>query len=255
MGRNRKPPPLPRDPFDAWGDVPTDQRGERKRLARIVARNGRGIANYRAFCRELGGACHEASWALYERIRIHPSAVVAELEKFRETMAAARQALASPAFDLKEILNEQVASERYDPPEDSPWRQIEPRRLDLFPPSWEERAAWTGRELAYHEHVAAKALGAIDRPSHDRRPDDVTQDLVRCLIELWRAQTGCTQTLTTNPYTLKKRGDFLEFREEVITPIWRGRELQPPSIEAFVRDYCYPLVKDKIRPKKRPFNP
>jgi hypothetical protein len=209
-------------------------------LARIVARNGRRIANYRAFCRRLGGACHEASWWLYERIRTHPSAVVAELEKFREIMAAAREALASPAFDLKEILNERVASERDDLPKDSPWRQIEPPGLDLSPPSWEERAAWTGRELAYHEHVAAKALGAIDRPSPDRRPDDVTQDLVRCLIEPWRAQTGCTPTLITDPYTQEKRGDFLEFCEEVITPIWRGRGLQPPSVEAFVRNHCYP---------------
>ena len=62
MGRPKKPiaPPPPRDPFAAWGDVPTDQRAERKRLARIVARDGRRIANYRTFCRELGAAYHES---------------------------------------------------------------------------------------------------------------------------------------------------------------------------------------------------
>jgi hypothetical protein len=242
MGRPKKPiaPPPPRDPFEAWGDVPMDQRAERKRLARIVACSGRHIANYRAFCRGLGAACHEANWAIYERTRIHPSAVVAELEKFREAMAAAREVLASPTFDLKEILNERVASEGDDLPEDFPWRQIEPPGLDLFPPSWEERAAWTGREVAYHEHVAAKALAAIDKPGPGRRPDDVARDLVRRLAELWRAQTGCTPTLITDPYTLEKRGDFLEFCEEVIRPIWQGRGLQPPSVEAFVRDYCYP---------------
>jgi hypothetical protein len=219
--------------------VPTDQRAEVERLASIVTRDGRCIAGFQAFSEDLGAACHEANQALYERNRIHASAVVAELETFRQAMSAAREALATATFDLKEILNERVASEGDDLPEDSPWRQIEPPGLDLFPPSWEERAAWTGRELAYHEHVAAKALAAIDKPGPGRRPDDVAQDLMRRLIELWRAQTGRAPTLTTNPYTKEKRGDFLEFCEEVITPIWQARALAPPSVKDFVKRLLY----------------
>jgi hypothetical protein len=156
-------------------------------------------------------------------------------------MAAAREVLASPAFDLKEILNERVASEGDDLPEDFPWRQIEPPGLDLFPPSWEERAAWTGREVAYHEDVAAKALAAIDKPGPGRRPDDVARSLVRRLGELWRAQTGRAPTLITDADTQEKYAHFLAFCEAVITPIWRNRGLEPPCTEAFVRDYCYPL--------------
>lgn len=61
MGRSKKPiaSPLPRDPYEAWGDVPSDKRSERKRLARIVAGNGRRIANYKAFCLE------HKPWASY----------------------------------------------------------------------------------------------------------------------------------------------------------------------------------------------
>ena len=95
MGRPKKPSVSPpqRDPFEAWGDVPSDKRSERKRLARIVARNGRGIANYRAFCRELGGACHDANSGLYERLRYEQDAVAAGLNDFRQKIADARKAL------------------------------------------------------------------------------------------------------------------------------------------------------------------
>ena len=95
MGRPRKPTasPPPRDPFEAWGDVPSDKRSERKRLARIVARNGRRIANYRAFCRELWNACHDADRDLYERLRYEQTAVAAVLNDFRQKIADARKAL------------------------------------------------------------------------------------------------------------------------------------------------------------------
>jgi hypothetical protein len=243
MGRPRKPtvPPPPRDPFEAWGDVPTDQRAERKRLARIVARNGRRIASYRTFCRELGRACHEVNGAIYERTRYDHPAAASGLEDFAQKMADACEALRNPGADVAEALHSVVAAEGNDPPKDSPWRHLEPRELTLFPPSWEERAEWGVRLLADFERWAKTARDAIGTRGRGRPQDDVARTLVRRLGEIWRAETGRAPTLITDADTQEKYGDFLAFCEAVITPIWRNRGLEPPCTEAFVRDYCYPL--------------
>ena len=241
MGRPRKPTVPPRDPFEAWGDVPTDQRAERKRLARLVARKGRRIASYRTFCRELGRACHEANWALYERLRRDPSARAVILEDRREKAVAFRKALATPAHDADEPLSDAMALDARNPPKEAfPWQLLEGPPDGLFAPRLDDRADWLVRAVADYERWATKALADIGKSAPGRRPDEVARNLVRRLGELWRAQTGCAPTLITDPYTLEKRGDFLEFCEEVITPIWRNRGFEPPCTEAFVRDYCYP---------------
>jgi hypothetical protein len=244
MGRRKRPIafPPPRDPFEAWGDVPTDQRAERKRLARIVARNGRRIANYRAFCRGLGAACHEANWALYERLRHDPSARTAILEDRLEKASAFRKALAAPAHDADEPLSDAMALDARNPPKEAfPWQLLEGPPDGLFAPRLEERTDWLVRAVADYERWIAKALADIGKPGPGRRPDDVTRNLVRRLGEVWRAQTGRAPTLITDADTQEKYGAFSEFCEAVITPIWRNRGLEPPCIKAFVRDYCYPL--------------
>jgi hypothetical protein len=133
-----------------------------------------------------------------------------------------------------------MASEGRDSPEGSIWPLLEPRGLDLFKPSWEERGAWIDKALADCERWAALARTGIDTPSAGRPADDVARTLVRRLGEIWRTQSGQAPTLITDPYTLEKRSDFLNFCEQLIAPIWRGRGLTPPAVVAFVREYCYP---------------
>lgn len=221
--------------------MPTDQRAEVERLASIVTRDGRCIADFEAFSEELGAACHAANWALYERLRPDPSAKTAILEDRLEKVSAFRKALAAPAHDADEPLSDAMALDARNPPKEAfPWQLLEGPPDDLFAPRLDDRADWLVRAVADYERWAANALADIGKPAPGRRPDDVARNLVRRLGELWRAQTGCAPTLITDPYTLEKRGDFLEFCEAVITPIWRNRGLEPPSIEAFVRDYCYP---------------
>lgn len=242
MGRPKKPiaPPPPRDSFEAWGDVPTDQRAEVERLASIVTRNGRCIADFHAFSEELGAACHEANWALYERLRRDPSAKTAILEDRLEKAAAFRKALAAPAHDADEPLSDAMALDARNPPKTAfPWQLLEGPPDGLFAPRLEERTDWLVRAVADYERWVAKALADIGKPAPGRRPDQVAMDLVRRLADLWERQTGCAPTLTTNPYTLEKKGDFLEFCEEVIVPIWRARGLALPSVKDFVKRLLY----------------
>jgi hypothetical protein len=245
MGRPRKPTasPPPRDPFEAWGDVPSDKRSERKRLARIVARNGRRIDNYRAFCRELGGACHDANSDLYERLRYEQTAVAAVLDDLRQKMADARKALRELGADAAEALNEAIVGERRDRQDDCLWYHLESPDLTWFEPSWAERGEWVGRALADCEGWADKACEAVGKRPPGRPQDQVTRDLVQKLGELWRKQTGRPPTVATDWESYKKSGDFLEFCEEVIMPIWENRGVNLPAVEAFVKNYLYPPKK------------
>jgi hypothetical protein len=164
--------------------VPTDQRAERKRLARILARNGRRITNYRTFCRELGRACHEVNSALYERLRCDPFAKAAILEDRREKAAAFREALATPAHDADESLSDAMALDARDPPKEGfPWQLLEGPPDGLPAPRLEERTDWLVRAVADYERWTANALAAIGKPAPGRRPDDVGKQLVARLGE------------------------------------------------------------------------
>jgi hypothetical protein len=245
MTRRRKlpspPPPEPPDFEEGWNWIPTEDREERKRLARIVARKGRGLVSYRAFQRELADACREATWRLYERQRGGSGTVRAILEARLETALAFHRALATPAHDADAALDKAMARDARDSPKGAfAWRLIEGPPDGLFAPRLEERADWLGKAVADYARWARAALADLPEPRRGRPSDDLAKRLVHRLGDLWRAQTGKAPTVGGHPETREKSGDFLQFCREIIEPIWRSRGLGPPGIEDLVRDYRYP---------------
>ncbi len=179
MARPRKPIPVPprRNPFKAWGNIPTDNRAERKRLARIVATNERTLVNYRRFCRELGKLCRTAHWQLFEKARSDPKLTRSLLLDLKSKVQSAFSALANIGPDALAALD--VESDDFPDghekhPEVSRSAKLEDYLVDRVPydPGIAERA---NEEQEAAEEAARNRLS--DPETHEERLRQIDETL------------------------------------------------------------------------------
>ena len=89
--------------------------------------------------------------------------------------------------------------------------------------------------------LGEKAQAKFPRRSKGRPSDDIIRALIEQLTKIWLAQTGEQPTVTTGDGpAYEKRGDFLDFCEAIVDPIWNNRSEKPPSIKDFVKLKLYP---------------
>lgn len=72
------------------------------------------------------------------------------------------------------------------------------------------------------------------------RPRNIVGEAaVARLVKLWEQQTGQRPVLTTDRVTNEKSGDFLEFCEAVMAPIWESAGQSLPSLPDLVKRCLY----------------
>jgi len=248
--------PPPRNPLEAWGDVLTDAAHGRKRLARMIAKPGssRKIKDYRKLVRDLGGLCHSVNDQLYERIRSDSNAVCGALGDLESALEDALSRLgakgaieSSLGYDAAKLLKgaaEDYPVHRRINPGGVAWRWLDPKNI---PPSGEHRIEWVKCILwDCIEWTKTAKKNVAPRPPPHRAPDNISRAAVVRLVEIWREQTGQQPTLTTDPASGEKRGDFLEFCQATLHPVWLNRQLDLPSLAHHIQATLYP-PKNKTR--------
>lgn len=251
-----QPLPMPPDPFEAWGDVPTDRANERKRIARLLPR----ISNYWALMRRLGETSHWLNWQLHERNRLNLKSLHSSLGALHAELEASYFMLDRLGPDAKAALARRAEMQKARPRGDSGetiWQWLEQPNL---PVSGRERIEWVMRAVADCSRWAVEAQVGIEIPkvvieppdpetpdapsqrSGGGRPRDVdAEEAMLSLMEIWEAQTGERPTIATDPASGRKKTEkpFLAFCEAVLVPIYFARGLKPPSIGALGQKMVY----------------
>lgn len=246
MPRRKKMPerPKPRDNGLLWfGDVlpcddelPCDNDVELQRLAAIVTRGDRRIFCFERFCYELRSASHDARVVLSERARNARPHTFATLDALAEKMADARAALENLADDASNALHWEAGERDYAARPETGYltKSFEAR---LFASGNIDRVK---RALADCERWATEARQTVRLPGRHRPREVIGRRMVARLAELWEEQTGQRPTLTTDRVTQEKSGDFLEFCEAVMVPVWNAAGQNLPSVPNLVQRHLYP---------------
>jgi hypothetical protein len=219
--------------------VPAYDWRERKAVARLIQSDDRKILNYVELFREIHQARINASVAIYERLRAAPAAVRLALDEIAAHLAAARESIDRLGYDAGRLFRD--AAEAQDPrPEgdtgETIWQWLEPKDWRA---SGQSRVTWVKRAILDCEAWSKTASEAVDVPRRGRPSNKAAKELVVELAEIWKFQTGIRPTLTNNPITNKREGNFIDLCLLVSQPIWDAYDLKLPVMQEIAQSHLY----------------
>lgn len=229
----RTPKPAPPAPTmsAAMPPIPADGHRQRKKLARYLPT----LRDYRAFRNDTWKISLGLSSSIYEITRNDPADARRRLEKLSKLLSDATIAISELGYDARWKLDSFAGIEiRHEEA-----RKRSENALSYSTETFHDRGhrAVDGlaKEVAHLAHLAENAALGINTPGKGRPPADAYREAVRSLMEVWTEQTGERPTLVTLP-SGRKKGVFLDFCREVIDPIYRAHDLEPPNGESVVRE-------------------
>lgn len=238
-GRKTIPQPARFSYLAAIQKVPPYDWRERKAVARLIQSNGRKILNYVEIFQEIHQARINASVAIYEKLRAEPAAVRLALDEIAEHLAAARESIDALGDDAGRLFRS--AAEAQDPRPDGDngetlWQWLEPKDWRA---SGQSRVIWVKRAILDCEAWSKTASEAVDVRRRGRPSNKAAKELVVELAEIWEIQTGIRPTLTNNPITNKREGNFIDLCVLVSKPIWVAYGLKLPVMQEIAQSHLY----------------